>query len=67
MQVRATLQGMGYDLSSQSNPMASIHSVIRRLLEKGEIEPNGDPDMGGYRWKPTPGEAAMREAMRRRK
>jgi hypothetical protein len=61
LQVRATLQGMGYDLSTQSNPMASIHSVVRRLIASGEIEPNGNPDFGGYRWKqPSPGDLKRR-------
>jgi hypothetical protein len=51
IQLRHRLVSIGFDLDAQSNPMASIHSVIRRLLTAGEIEPNGDVDMGGYRWK----------------
>jgi hypothetical protein len=51
--VRDKLVAMGYDLSSQSNAMASIHSVIRRLLDAGEIERYGAGDLGVYRWKQT--------------
>jgi hypothetical protein len=55
--VRDRLIALGYDLSSQSNAMASIHSVIRRLLEAEEIERYGAANLGAYRWKqPTPGE-----------
>ena len=38
IQVRDKLLELGFDLNSQSNPMASIHSVIRRLESAGEIE-----------------------------
>jgi hypothetical protein len=51
-QVRDKLVGIGFDLEAQSNPMASVHSVIRRLLNAGDIESNGDAEIGGYRWKP---------------
>jgi len=53
VKLRDELVKAGIDLSSQSNPLASIHSVVRRLLESGEIEPNGNVDFGGYRWKQT--------------
>lgn len=46
-QVRDKLTDNGFDLSTQANPMASIHSVIKRLLTAEEIEPVDD----GYRWK----------------
>jgi hypothetical protein len=48
--VRDKLVEAGFDLSAQSNPMASIHSVIRRLIEAGQIRANGDADIGGYIW-----------------
>lgn len=38
IQVRDKLLELGFDLNSQSNAMASIHSVIRRLKNAGEIE-----------------------------
>ena len=49
--VREELGNAGIDLSSQSSPMASIHSVIRRLVAGGEIEPYGKNNLGAYRWK----------------
>jgi hypothetical protein len=50
-QVRDKLIANGFDLSTQANPMASIHSVIKRLLTAGEIEPwtDGAPASGAYR------------------
>ncbi len=35
--VKAGLQTMGLDLSAHSNPLASIHSVLKRLARSGEI------------------------------
>ncbi len=43
IQVRDKLLELGFDLDSQSNPMASIHSVIRRLENAGEIEERRSP------------------------
>jgi hypothetical protein len=51
VQMREELTRLGVDLSTQVNPMASIHTVIRRLIDGGEIEPNGNPSFGGYRWR----------------
>ncbi len=49
-QVRDRAQALG--VGRQQNLLASVHTVIRRLLEAGEIEPLGDLDVGGgYRWK----------------
>lgn len=53
MKIRQELADDGVDLSSQSNPMASIHSIVRRLFEAGEIERYGAADIGAYRWKVT--------------
>jgi hypothetical protein len=36
-QVRDELRRIGYDIDSFSNPMASLHQVLKRLEEKGEI------------------------------
>jgi len=43
-QVRDKLLELGFDLGSQVNPMASIHSVIRRLENSGEIEERRSPE-----------------------
>jgi hypothetical protein len=44
IQVRDKLLELGFDLNSQSNPMASIHTVIRRLESAGEIEERRSPE-----------------------
>jgi hypothetical protein len=49
MQLRDALVASGVSLDHYSNPMSTIHSVIRRLIAAKEIEANGDPDIGGYR------------------
>jgi hypothetical protein len=39
MQVRDIIVALGYDLSQhKSNPLASIHSVLKRLAESGDVE-----------------------------
>jgi hypothetical protein len=53
--LRDKLIEAGFDLNAQSNPMASVHSVIRRLCLRDEIERHGDVDIGGFRWKPREG------------
>lgn len=37
-EVRDQLEIMGFDLSKHSNPMATIHSVLKRLNEQGWLE-----------------------------
>lgn len=61
-EIRDALFGVGYDLSNQVNPLASIHSVLRRLVEGDEIQLVGQ----NYRWKgfATPGKG-MARAMQR--
>jgi hypothetical protein len=56
------------DLSAYSNPMASIHTTLRRFKEKGEVEETTN-ETGDkvYRWKMSRGEAAMRAALARKK
>lgn len=49
--VRDLLRGAGFDLSSYTNPLASIHTILKRLVERGEaeiVESNGEVQ---YRWK----------------
>ena len=48
--VRDLLRGAGFDLSSYTNPLASIHTILKRLAERGEVvvsESNGELQ---YRW-----------------
>jgi hypothetical protein len=44
------LEAMGFDLASQKNPAASVHSVLSRLADKRKIEKVTDED-GAISWK----------------
>jgi hypothetical protein len=49
--IRDSLEASGYNLSQHGNALASIHGVLKRMVEKGEVEPI---EIGGktrYRWK----------------
>jgi hypothetical protein len=37
-EIRAQLGAMGFDLSKHSNPLASIHTVLRRLCRAGQVK-----------------------------
>ncbi len=37
-ELRERLESIGFDMESYSNPLATIHTVLRRLTEAGEIE-----------------------------
>jgi len=37
-EVRESLESIGFDMKSYSNPLATIHTVLRRLTEAGEVE-----------------------------
>lgn len=37
-EVRDELRDMGYDIDSFKNPLASLHQVLKRLIDKGVIE-----------------------------
>jgi hypothetical protein len=45
--VRERIEGMGFNIGSHSNIMASIHTVLKRLERQGDVA-----DQGGnnYRW-----------------
>ena len=52
--VRHTLESNGLDLRTQKNAMASVHAVLKRLKEKGEvITRTGDDGGTYYRWRNT--------------
>ena len=49
--VRNLLEKSKFDLSGYSNPLASIHTILKRLAKQGEVTVdvvNGEPF---YRWK----------------
>jgi hypothetical protein len=37
-EIRESLESVGFDMNSYSNPLATIHTVLRRLTESGEVE-----------------------------
>ncbi len=37
-EIRESLESLGFDMKSYSNPLATIHTVLRRLTESGEVE-----------------------------
>ena len=37
-EIRESLGAIGFDMKSYSNPLATIHTVLRRLGESGEME-----------------------------
>jgi hypothetical protein len=37
-EIRDRLEAKGFDIKSYSNPMANIHTILRRLTESGEVE-----------------------------
>jgi hypothetical protein len=45
--IRNALLAIGFDLSGLKNPLASIHTAMKRMVHAGELESAG----GGYRWK----------------
>lgn len=69
-EIKQQLLNMGKDLSKQKNVMASIHSLLKRLLESGEIESTNNGLT--YQWKglrrfPRTDQTAKREAIRQRR
>jgi len=49
--VRDSLIASGYDIQQHTNPLASVHSVLKRLAEKGDIEELTAEGKTRYRWK----------------
>lgn len=53
-QVREALIKSGYDLSTQVNPLASIHTTLRRLANDGRVETKEDEGRSVYRRRGMP-------------
>ncbi len=52
IEIRDTLAASRYDLAQYSNALASIHGVLKRMVESGEVEPLSHEVRGTmYRWK----------------
>ena len=48
--VRDMLINSGFSLNSYSNPLASIHTILKRLAERGEAAPTVNNGEVYYRW-----------------
>ncbi len=62
--VRNMLIESGYDLSQYTNPLASIHTILKRLVKSGEVEGTVRDGELYYQWKagdfkPTFGKTVM--------
>lgn len=49
--IRDSLRDSGYNLDLHSNPLASIHGVLKRFVEAGEVEHLETEGKSRYRWK----------------
>jgi hypothetical protein len=49
--VRDMLAEAGFNLSAYSNPLASIHTILKRLAERGELTTSTKNGQVSYRWK----------------
>jgi hypothetical protein len=49
--VRDMLAEAGFNLSAYSNPLASIHTILKRLAERGELTTSIKNEQIHYRWK----------------
>lgn len=53
-QVKSQIEKLGFKTDKYSNALASIHTVLKRLVIKGELDDNGTSGDGktAYRWIP---------------
>jgi hypothetical protein len=49
--IRDSLAASGYALEQHTNPLASIHGVLKRLAESGDVEQLESEGKTRYRWK----------------
>ncbi len=49
--VRDMLAKAGFNLSAYTNPLASIHTILKRLAERGEVTASTNDGQISYRWK----------------
>ena len=67
-QIRSILVAARYDLSGQSNVMATLHSILRRLEEAGEVVADkGDDGTTVYLWLSPLRRALLKDVEDRRK
>ena len=45
-QVRETIENIGHDLKKYANPQATVHMILKRMVEAGEAQETTWPDDG---------------------
>ena len=50
MEVRQQLEQAGYNFSTLSNPLSAIHTVLKRLVHKGELRLSPNQEATLYEW-----------------
>lgn len=64
LELRGAIAEAGIDLSTQSNAMASIHSVLKRLESSGDVEVKPGPNgQNVYKWT---AKGAFKDALQKR-
>ena len=51
LQVREMMAKAGFNLRAYSNPLASIHTILKRLAERDEVTTSMNDGQTYYRWK----------------
>jgi hypothetical protein len=51
IQVKDVMEARGFDFSNFANPLASVHSTLRRLAGQGEVGSGPEKGMVAYWWK----------------
>ena len=49
--IRDSIKVSGYDIARHSNPLASIHGILKRMVHSGEVTKMVVKDTTYYRWK----------------
>jgi hypothetical protein len=59
VKVKTELKVVGYDIDRYKNILASIHTILKRLLDAGEVESGSVNEVTAYKWKQVkPGNSA---------
>jgi hypothetical protein len=48
LEIRAAAESFGFDFTEYSNPMASIHTILKRMREADPPQVDYDEEVGGY-------------------
>jgi hypothetical protein len=64
--VKDMLPNLGFTLDGYSNPLASIHTILKRLQKSGEVVLGIKEGRAAYKWAYTDAEKKMREAIARK-